>query len=59
MRRRELAALRALAEQGLARPLVSASYSLDRFAEAMQLLGDRRAIGRVALINGDQVTAPK
>jgi NADPH:quinone reductase len=53
MRRQELAALRALAQQGLARPLVSASYPLDRFAEAMQLLRDRRAIGRVALINGD------
>jgi NADPH2:quinone reductase len=51
MRQRELAALSALARQGLARPLVSASYPLDRYADAMRLLGNRRAIGRVALVN--------
>jgi NADPH:quinone reductase len=49
MRRRELETLDALAAQGIARPLVSASYPLDRYAEAMQLLGTRQAIGRIAL----------
>jgi NADPH:quinone reductase len=49
MRRRELETLGALAAQGSARPLVSASYPLHRYAEAMQLLGRRQAIGRVAL----------
>jgi NADPH:quinone reductase len=49
MRRRELETLGALAAQGIARPLVSASYPLHRYAEAMQLLGRRQAIGRVAL----------
>jgi NADPH:quinone reductase len=48
-RRRELETLGALAAQGSARPLVSASYPLHRYAEAMQLLGRRQAIGRVAL----------
>jgi NADPH:quinone reductase len=51
MRRRELETLGALAAQGIARPFVSASYPLHRYAEAMQLLGRRQAIGRVALTN--------
>ena len=53
MRRRELEALRALVARGLVRPLATASYPLERYAEAMRLLGERRAIGRVALVNGD------
>jgi NADPH:quinone reductase len=53
MRRHELHALDALAAQGIARPLVSASYPLERHAEAMRLLGNRQAIGRIALTNGD------
>jgi NADPH:quinone reductase len=53
MRRRELEALRALVARGLVRPLATASYPLERYAEAMRLLRERRAIGRVALVNGD------
>ena len=53
MRRRELEALYALAGQGLVRPLVSATYPLHRYAEAMHLLASRQAIGRIALTNGD------
>jgi NADPH:quinone reductase len=49
MRRRELETLCALAAQGIACPFVSASYPLTRYAEAMQLLGRRQAVGRVAL----------
>lgn len=53
MRRRELEALYALAAQGLVRPLVFATYPLHRYAEAMHVLASRRAIGRIALTNGD------
>jgi len=49
LRRRELNALLALAAQGLVRPFVSARLPLARWAEAMQLLAARKAIGRVAL----------
>lgn len=49
LRRRELEALHALAEQGQARPFVSARFPLEACAEAMRLLGDRQAIGRIAL----------
>jgi NADPH:quinone reductase len=49
MRRRELETLCGLAERGIARPLIFASYPLHRYAEAMQLLGRRQAIGRVVL----------
>lgn len=49
MRERELAAVLALAAQGLARPHVGARFPLSRWAEAMRLLQERRAIGRVAL----------
>jgi NADPH:quinone reductase len=53
MRRRELEALDALAAQGLVRPLVSATYHLHRYAEAMHLLASRQAIGRIALTSGE------
>lgn len=53
LRRREIEALHALAARGSARPLVSACYALERYAEAMQLLAHRQAIGRIALTNGD------
>jgi len=49
MRRQELETLCALAARGIVRPLVSVSYPLHRYAEAMQLLGRRQVIGRVAL----------
>jgi NADPH:quinone reductase len=49
MRRRELETLCGLAARGIARPLIFASYPLHRYAEAMQLLGRRQAIGRVVL----------
>jgi len=52
MRRRELQALSALAAQGVARPLVSASYPLHRYVEAMRQLANRQAVGRVALTVG-------
>jgi NADPH:quinone reductase len=51
MRRRELETLCALAAQGIVRPLVSVSYPLHQYAQAMQLLGRRQVIGRVALTN--------
>jgi NADPH:quinone reductase len=51
MRRRELETLCALAAQGIVRPLVSVSYPLQQYAQAMQLLGRRQVIGRVALTN--------
>jgi NADPH2:quinone reductase len=53
MRRREFAALHALAAKGVVRPLVFAAYPLHRYAEAMHLLASRQAIGRIALTNGD------
>jgi NADPH:quinone reductase len=55
MRRRELEALSALAARGIARPLVSASYPLHRYAQAMQLLGTRQAIGRIALTTDENM----
>jgi NADPH2:quinone reductase len=39
----------AQAEQGRLRPHLSATLPLDRFAEALELLESRRAIGRVAV----------
>ena len=51
MRQRELETLRALAAQGIARPVVSVSYPLHRYAEAMRLLERRQVTGRVALTN--------
>lgn len=52
LRQREMAELLALAEEGKVRPHVSVEIPLDRFAEAMGLLSERRAIGRVALTTG-------
>lgn len=52
LRRREMAGLLALADAGKVRPYVSAELPLDRFAEAMGLLSERRAIGRIALTTG-------
>ena len=49
LRKRELEELLALGGKGLVRPLVSERIPLERFADAMQMLADRRAIGRVAL----------
>jgi NADPH:quinone reductase len=49
LRQQELATLARLARAGQAKPLVSASFPLARFAPAMRLLAERRAIGRVAL----------
>jgi NADPH:quinone reductase len=53
MRRRELEDLHMLVKRGRIRPLCTASYPLERYAEAMRLLGERRAIGRVALVNDE------
>jgi NADPH:quinone reductase len=50
LRRQELDALQALARQGLIKPLVSAHFALQQCGEAMRLLAERRAIGRIALI---------
>ncbi len=52
MRKRELEELLALGAKGLVRPLVSARVPLERFADAMRMLAERRAVGRVALITG-------
>jgi NADPH2:quinone reductase len=49
MRERELEALLALAGRGQVRPHVSARFPLEACAEAMRLLQDRRAVGRIAL----------
>ena len=49
MRHQELQALRALSEKGLLRPLVSGTYPLQDFREAMAMLGNREAVGRIAL----------
>jgi len=49
LRRRELAAVYALADEGKVQPFVSARFPLAAFAEAMQALLRRMAIGRLAL----------
>ena len=49
MRRQELQGLCALAGKGLLRPFVSASYPLQDFCKAMAMLGNREAVGRIAL----------
>ena len=49
MRRREMQAVCALADEGRLRPLVSATYPLGEFGKAMSMLERREAIGRVAL----------
>jgi len=53
LRKGEMADLLALAREGRVRPHVSAQFPLQRFAEAMRLLSDRRAVGRIALIIPD------
>lgn len=52
MREGELRELRDLADRGLARPYVSARFPLEGFEDAMRLLQERRAIGRIALEMG-------
>jgi NADPH2:quinone reductase len=52
MRAREFRELLELAQRGLARPHVSARFPLEGFEEAMRLLLERRAIGRIALETG-------
>lgn len=52
MRKAELEELLALGGKGLVRPFVSERLPLERFAGAMRMLADRRAIGRVALVVG-------
>jgi len=52
LRRRELAELQSFAETGQLRPYVSHVVPLERWAEAMRLLMDRKAIGRVVLTTG-------
>jgi NADPH2:quinone reductase len=48
-RKRELDALLALAAQDLVRPFVSARFPLPAYADAMRMLQDRQAIGRIVL----------
>jgi hypothetical protein len=50
MRKVELEELLALGAKGLVRPMVSERVPLERFADAMRMLAERRAIGRVALV---------
>jgi NADPH2:quinone reductase len=50
MRKAELEELLALGGKGLVRPFVSARLPLERFADAMRMLAERRAVGRVALV---------
>ena len=52
MRKVELEELLALGANGMVRPLVSARVPLGRFAEAMRMLAERRAVGRVVLVIG-------
>ena len=49
LRKTAVEALFKLADAGKLRPHVSATFPLERFAEAMRLLSDRKAIGRVVL----------
>lgn len=48
--RRNLEELADLWRQGRLRPVVSASYPLERVAEALGELGERRAIGKVVVV---------
>jgi NADPH:quinone reductase len=52
MRKAELEELLALGGKGLVRPLVSERVPLERFGDAMRMLAERRAIGRVVLVAG-------
>lgn len=49
LREREMHALLAWANAGKIRPYVSATYPLAQVADAMDMLAERRAIGRIAL----------
>lgn len=49
MRKAELEELLALGGKRLVRPFVSAFLPLENYAEAIRRLGDRKAIGRIAL----------
>jgi len=49
LRKAAVEALFTLAAAGKLKPHVSAILPLERFAEAMRLLSDRKAIGRVVL----------
>ena len=49
IRAQEMRDLLALADAGALRPFVSRTFALDRAADALQWLADRRAIGRVAI----------
>ena len=44
-----LAAIDALAEQGVIRPYVCATFPLERAIEAMRMLQDRKVIGKVVI----------
>jgi NADPH2:quinone reductase len=54
LRQAALQALSQLAQAGKLKPHVSARLPLERFAEAMHLLRDRKAIGRVVLTTGHE-----
>ncbi len=47
--RENLAAIDALAEQGVIRPYVCAAFPLDQAIEAMRMLQDRKVIGKVVI----------
>jgi NADPH:quinone reductase len=49
MRKGELEALLALGAKGLVQPLVSERVPLEQYADAIHLLADRQAVGRIAL----------
>jgi len=53
MRKAELAQLIALAAKGVVRPLVTERMPLTQAATALRRLGERQAIGRIALIIED------
>ena len=52
MRKVELDELMVLGSRGLVRPFVSECVPLERFADAMRMLAERQALGRVALVMG-------
>ena len=52
LRARQIEALSTLAAAGHLRPHISHTLPLERWAEAMRLVSERQAIGRVALLTG-------
>jgi NADPH2:quinone reductase len=44
--------------QGALKPLISAEYPLDRAADALRCLADRRAVGKVLLVHGAHPARP-